>query len=619
MTSPQARRVIFIFVLLFAPSAARAADVLSEVPNDVLGFVVVHHLSTADAKAKWLSLELRNNAFSPLAFLKTVTNVQDGLNLEGDFLLAVYPDPRGDKSRSRFGVWLPVTDYARFAKSISASSVDGISIVTIAGEDLLVARRGEWALVMDIDQRERMMQLVAASASPPVSPQIAGWKKWIDANDVTVIAYAAGLRELQSWVDDSNGDGKSVDESSDDVFGGANPPARQRAIAAARANRGPSHGIAGILDEYHQWTAASPAIAHTIEQANMVGCGLRINLDDKNGNSANVGLRVAFNDGFEVAPIDAKAGVPNSLFGEGRFAVAFAGQLPKSVIETLACGYLQKAAADLKREEHTELDEESLQQLNEAVEQAAGEVLSVIALSQPGDSSPPVYTNDFAAVRVASSADFVARIAEVARLWNKANRDADGETKLILATEETKIGERAARQYTLDFATMLGTPAVPEIRQSMEKLFGPGGKLRLWVVPTDDHTVLLAQALPEQVTAALKLFDRKQPIDWNRGELSKCNRLLPAEADWRAFFDPHRYFDWERRQALVVTGVPVIGGPLVKPFRDCPPVGVAGGFRDQELWIDAVALAPTLKGAYDYMTPTKPRPEVQLRIQRTPR
>jgi hypothetical protein len=153
----------------------------------------------------------------------------------------------------------------------------------------------------------------------------------------------------------------------------------------------------------------------------------------------------------------------------------------------------------------------------------------------------------------------------------------------------------------------------------MEKLFGPGGKLRLWVVPVDANTVLLAQGTQEQATAALKLYDRKQPIDWNRGELGKSNGLLPRESDWRLFFDPHRYFDWERRQAMAVTGVPVIGGPLVRPFRDCPPVAIAGGFREQELWIDAVALAPTLKSAYDFLTPAKPRPEVQLPIQRAPR
>lgn len=609
-------RVVVLILFLVAPATARSADVLQEVPNDVLGFVVVHHLTVIDAKAKWLSLELRNNTFSPLAFLKTVTNIQDGLNLEGDFLLAAYPDPRGDKSRLRFGVWLPVADYARFAKSIGASSLDGISTVTVAGEDLLVARRGEWALVMDTDQRERMTQLVAAAASPPLSPQIAGWKKWIDSNDVTIVAYAAGVHELLSWADDSDGDGKTGDESADDVFGAKNAPGR--AVVAAGANRAPQ-GIAGVLNEYHKWTAASPAIAHTIEQANMVGCGLRINLNYKSGNSALVGLRIAFNDGFEAEAIDAKAGVPHSIFDTGGFAFACAGQLPKSVLETLASGYLRTVAADLKKEEHTELDEESLQQLNEAVEQAAGEVRHAVVVTQPGGQSTPVYTNNFVVLRVSSAADFLSRAAEVMRLWNKANRDADGETKLIFLPEETKLGDRAARQYTLDFATMLGGPAVPEIRQAMEKLFGPGGKLRLWVVPADDHTMLLAQGTLEQVTAALKHYDRKQPVDWNRGELSKCNGLLPAESDWRVFFDPHRYFEWEQRQAMAVTGVPVIGGPLVKPFRDCPPVGVAGGFRDQELWIDAVALAPTLKSAYEFLKPTKPRPEVQLRIQRAPR
>src|SRR3954469_2490748 len=108
-------RVVVLILLLLAPAPSPAADVLQEVPNDVLGFVVAHNLNAIDAKAKWLSLELRNTTFSPLAFLKAVAHVQEGLNYEGDFLLAVYPDPRGDKSHLRFGVWLPVADYARFA------------------------------------------------------------------------------------------------------------------------------------------------------------------------------------------------------------------------------------------------------------------------------------------------------------------------------------------------------------------------------------------------------------------------------------------------------------------------------------------------------------------------
>jgi hypothetical protein len=199
MTSHQARGAVLILLLLFVPSAARGADVLQEVPNDVLGFVVVHHLNEVDTKAQWLSLELRNNQFSPLGFLTTVVKIHDGINFHGDALVVAYPDPRGDKSRLRFGVWLPVADYERFAKSIGASSVDGISTVNVAGEDLLVARRHEWALLMDTDQRERMTQLVTAAASTAVSPQLTKWKKWIDANAVTVVAYAGGVHEMLNF------------------------------------------------------------------------------------------------------------------------------------------------------------------------------------------------------------------------------------------------------------------------------------------------------------------------------------------------------------------------------------------------------------------------------------
>ena len=109
----------------------------------------------------------------------------------------------------------------------------------------------------------------------------------------------------------------------------------RRAIVAAGANRGHRR-----RELRASWTSITNGqrrrrrLHIRSSKPTWLVCGLRINLDDKNGNSALVGLRVAFNDGFEAESIDAKAGVPNSICGEGRFAFACAGQLPKSVIET---------------------------------------------------------------------------------------------------------------------------------------------------------------------------------------------------------------------------------------------------------------------------------------------
>ena len=376
--------------------------------------------------------------------------------------------------------------------------------------------------------------------------------------------------------------------------------------------------MAAALDEFRKWTAASPAIARSLEQINMIGCGISLDAAKTTGH-ARVSLRVAFNEAIEGEPSDAKTALPFSMYDGGGFVISGAGRLPQPVLVALSSAYLQRIAADLKTEEHTELDDETLQQLNGAVERAAADVRSIAVLTQPGTKPQPVYSNDFVALRVSSARDFVSHAAEVMRLWNKANRDADGETKLIYDVEETKVDSRVATLYSLDVTSILGTaPVLPEVRQAMERLFGPGGKLRVWVVRVDDNTVLLAIATPEQVAAALKLLDRKQTIDWNRESTSECNHLLPADSQWQVFFDPHRYIDWEQQLATATIGVPIIGGRLVRPYRDSPPIGVAGGFHNQELWIDAVALAPTIKSAFDYVVVPRRRPEVHRRLQRAP-
>jgi hypothetical protein len=254
----------------------------------------------------------------------------------------------------------------------------------------------------------------------------------------------------------------------------------------------------------------------------------------------------------------------------------------------------------------------------QAAEQSCAEVQSFAVLDQPGEEEQPVYSNDFAAVRVANTSTFVEHAREVMRLWNSASRDAKGETRMVFDVEETKVGERSATLYSLDVAALEGGAVAPELRQAMEKMFGPQGKLRLWIVPTDEHTVLLAAATQDQMTAVLKTIDQKRLIEWNRGEVSESNAMLPADADVRAFVDLHRYFDWKRREMMAIIGVPVIGGPLVREFPASPPVGVACAFRDGELRLDAAVLAPTIKSADGYFSVGRNRGTVRIRPQAVP-
>jgi hypothetical protein len=598
--------------VLTLPALCRAANVLSEVPGEALGFVLVHNLSAVDDKVGQLATLLQRNIPRPLGFLKDFAGIGDGLNPEGDFLLALFPLTNGDEESIVFCVWLPVTNYDRYLASLGATSIDGVAAATIAGEDLLVAQRGEWALIMDPDQRERIAELAAAEPAPP---QLPAWNKWIEANDVTVVAFAPGVRTLlASIATDGEADERSPDANNSDIAL-RNLNANRRAYYSARRYVTLADMLESAKTEFQKWSAAVPELAHAMRQANVVGCGLRV---DGSGNalaSVRVALGKEASTPLIVADDKGSNELPPRIITSGAFVSSGAGRVPLPILSAYTRGYARYLAAEMKAEERTELDDSSLKRLMEAGDQAAGLVQSIYFVSQPGEAAQPIYSNEFVAVRVSSAGPFVEHAKEVMRLWNSANRNARGDTRLVFDVEDTKVGETPATLYSLDMAALEGGLILPEVRQIMEKLFGPGGRLRLWIVPADEHTVLLTAATADQVTAAVAALNEKQAIDWNRGGLGECNGLLPAESDWRVFVDAHRYLDWQRREQSAIAGVPIIGGTLVRDFPASPPVGIAGGFRGGELWLEAAALAPTVKSADTYLTRNRSRAAIVLRAR----
>ena len=238
------RKICCLLLALAAstPAVAQGADILTEVPNDALGFVLVHNLAAVDAKVGRLATMLQRNLPRPLSFLREVTGIGDGLRADGDFLLVLFPND-GD-GPLQFCVWLPVADYDRFIKSLGATSIEGIAAATIAGEDLLVARRGDWALVMDPDQRDRLAQLAAATPAPPPMP---AWKPWINSNDVTVVAFAPGLHQILAWLDENADADNKVD---DNPFGSLNVERGEHAMVATNANRGSADVLDNVKAEY---------------------------------------------------------------------------------------------------------------------------------------------------------------------------------------------------------------------------------------------------------------------------------------------------------------------------------------------------------------------------------
>lgn len=583
--SPTLRFVLSVLSLVALTSAAAGKNVWDEVPTDALGAVVVRDLSRSDVEAGRLLRALRVPVAQPLALVKGATGINQGLDPHGDLLVAVLPG-RGGESRPLLGVWLPVSDYDQLVRSLQGTPRERITAVTIAGEDVLVARHGDWAVVMDSDGRRRLEQVLAdepAAAGQPAVPS--AWDDWIESNDASAVLFQAGVGRILSQVLHVGAAGEGARREAAEV------PDRQ-------TEEDEPFGIGELGETPNPWQGAGtmvrallsdlPEVHRRLVEATAVGCGLRLDAD---GNAV-IAVRLAWPSDAASGPALASAEAVPVPYDGGPFVVAGGGEVSPAWMVAAAGPYARLLARDLGIDPREQAS--AIEAFHQALVHAVEDVTGFAVLSRPGQKSEGVYTNSHLLLRVGSAKTFVERAAAVVARWNGLADHARDEFRLKFQSEPVQIAGRDATQYSVDMVKLVGGGTLPELRRSMEGLFGPGGKLRLQVVPVDDRTVLVAVATDEQASAVVERVARKPSADWAQGELQPTSRLTTAEAPWRLFISPHGYVLRRQREMDAIVG-PVLGGPLVRDFPESPPLGVAGGGTNDGIWFELVAPAKTIE------------------------
>ena len=255
-----------------------------------------------------------------------------------------------------------------------------------------------------------------------------------------------------------------------------------------------------------------------------MACGVRI---DDDGNAV-AGVRFAFGaigrcplrDAATMLP---RRRLPAHAVSIGRLHRQRRGQLPGPLAVSAVGTYARLWTEELKNEIRVTMDDDVAAKFQKSVEEATAVVSAASVLTRPGEKPDGTYSNAFLAVRVSDAKIFADRFAEVMRQWNEMNKSDEDESRLLFETETEKIGHRTATTYSMDMVEAFGTAAIPEVRPSMERLFGPGGKLRLMMVPIDEHIVLLAAATIEQATPVIDELSRR-PAD----RLGRTHEPAPA-------------------------------------------------------------------------------------------
>lgn len=580
------RTVAVGFVLtLFALAHAECAELLDQVPRDALGFVVVRNLAETDAKAGLVLGAAGSRLPGPLALLKSIAGIQAGLDERRDMMVVLLPSA-GDPISFSLALWLPVADYDALVHSLDGDPGRRVGAVTLAGEDLLITRHEDWAVIMDPDQRDRLEMLREAQASSP--RQVRDWASWVAANDAAVVVLPSGMKLLLALAQREQLfeplPSAAPAAPHDDLFGPTQPP-------PPIAGSWPA-----IRQSIRATIAERPELARWAAEAQGIACGLRL---DQAG-SAVIGAKLSFADGVLPKSADQSvaaepAQVPQ-LFSSGEFVVVGGGQVsPRWVVPAVA-PYVRQVASDLTNNYAIPVAEDDVARFRTAAERAVGKVRAFAVLTRPGSGNEAVFTNNFLALRVGQAQEFLDIAAECVEIWNEMLGKPDAAMKLVFKSREITVAERKGTEYSIDMAAAVGAPAIPEARASIEKLFGPGALFRLQMVSLDDETVLLAAATEEQVAEVALGMQKPMAAGQNEVELQQALRLLSPDRAWYVGVSPHGYTTWLKRQMDAVLGA-VIGGPIVPQFPPAPPVAVAGSAEENAIWLEAAVPIETSRAA----------------------
>jgi hypothetical protein len=572
------RNIIATLAVLILTVAARAEGILDHVPPSAMGFVVIHDLAGADAKIEKVMAifsELSDvRPPAPLAFIKAATGLGAGINESGDALLVALP---GDASplEPKPLLMVAVSDYAAFAASVGGDASGEIARVKIAGQEVLAAKVGDFALLMNVEHRPTMETLIGAKSDPPAT--IAALAAWLRTNEAALVVLPAGVEMLTATAQSAaSAQAAQFDEQLSD-------PAMADMLADAKQSLEIYQKILGVLKT----------------EIASVGVGVAID-----GNS-NVRLtkRVTFKRGgtlADAAPIGKVEGALLAGYPDEPFVFAGGGPFPRGWGESMA--KLSRSIIEQAPEFYgfEDFDEAKWQKLEESWKDAF-QVESLSMIMFAGDKEDALYSNLYSTMRMPDSAKYMESARASMTIWNDLVDSSTSDVKLKYEIAEVDVAGKKALKMTNDVMAAAGDDNVPMLKPMFEKMFGNEGKLVMFWTPADDHTVVMSISSEAQAKAAVEWASASESGLANNAELKATTALLNPAAPWEFYISPQGCVAWFTRAYSMLLGT--LGGPAVTvpEYPAGPPMGLSVLIAEGQLQGEVVFPVQMLKDIAGYV------------------
>jgi len=572
------RRCCCIVPLLFAIAwtpFVRANDVLHYLPEDSLGFVVVRDLQVFDAKAQKFVELFELPIPAPLTFVQFATGLSDGLDLEGDLLLAVLPGTTQDPTPQPM-VLLPIEDYEKFSASVNGDESGEVCRVMVAGEEVLIAKQGPYALLMNVEHRETLEVMVTLEAEEvAVLEPLAEWEA---TNDVTLALMPAGLEMLLEL--------------------------GQQGIEAQRqqfADRLEDPQFEEIAKQMEKNATISKWFLNMFgEQFVMGAVGLAI--DDES--NLRLAKRVLVNkDGVlgKTKQIEIGQKSPLTGFAEQSYVLAGGGPFPKSWGDALAA--ITRKFMEAIPEAHglEKLEDSKWSELEETYRSMMKGLNYSAMIMLPGEEGDPLFSNFYGIAKVDDAVAYLDAYAKAMESWNEIMLQTTSDIHLNYEITQTTVGDAKACEIVVDVAAAAGGREAPMFNWMLEAMFGEDGKLHQMLVAANKETLVYGMAEQEKLSSVIDNALKGEASLSNTSEVQATMKLMSANAPWKIMISPQGSVQWATRVVNEFL-VHLQGNTVEIPeFPPCPPVGISMNLVDSKMEFDMVWSAETLKALAAYI------------------
>jgi hypothetical protein len=441
-------------LLLTVSTMARAAGIGALIPSKSYGAAVVSDPAKLNGKISGLMQALQLPVPELLPLVKFQLGFNNGMDEKKPALMLLYPG----KNQPVVPVFMvPVTKYAdfqvNFAKREAHSKLKGYELVETNVDEMLLAQRGEYALLIPKEFEEELDDFILDNVN--LGTELAKSETWLADHDASFIATKTGIRSAMKFI--------------------------RLQFNQARAQIGNLNGA--DADTFKMVFDGYDFVFKSLEeQGELALIGGKIDAQ----NNVLFDQHYAFESSGSITEFLAKAGpakssdltklpaIPFIFAGDLQVAPAFSESLLKPFKALMEIGMKQQAK---------NLTEEQLKQYEAAVLKSVQGLRSgafILGQAKPGES---LLDNMIYTMQAENASKYLKNSIEQMQVMQKVLAESGQE----ITVKETKIGGKDALEFTqkgmLEMLKKQNQGNPQELNAMFGLIFGNRDSLQQWTMP----------------------------------------------------------------------------------------------------------------------------------------